>query len=228
MARLALRGERSSLRDLAYRRLREAIVHLEIAPSEKITEESLAEDLGVSRPVVREALLRLEAEGLVERAGNGRVRARAATVEDVGHLYAVRSALEQLAVEQASPRMTPECLAELGEALERMRAARGTTDPQQVTDGGGDFHRILARVADNPVNDQMTHLLRGRIDRYRRLSVTEHARPPQSVAEHEQILDALSRGDVDAAKQAMHQHIVAGRDAVLAALERVAAPAESA
>lgn len=94
--------------------------------------------------MVREALQRLEVEGLIERSGNGRMHARPASALDVEHLYAVRSALEQLAVGEAAARMTPEVLVELSAALDRMRDAREAADPQRVTDGGGDFHGILA------------------------------------------------------------------------------------
>lgn len=222
MSRLALRGARSSLRDLAYERLREALIHSEVVPGAKITEEALAEDLGVSRPLVREALQRLEVEGLVERSDNGRMRARSVTVEDVHHLYAVRSALEQLAVEQAAVVLTAAGYGELEDALDRMRRAEAATHPQRVTEGGGDFHGILFRIAANPVNDQAMRLLRGRIDRYRHLSVTARARPRHSVAEHERILAALVAHDVAAAKRHMHDHVEAGRDAVLETLDELA------
>lgn len=83
-------------------------------------------------------------------------------------------------------------------------------------------------MAANPVNDRMMHLLRGRIDRYRHLSVTADSRPRISVSEHEEILTALTYGDTEAAKRAMDRHILAGRNAVLVALAGIYAPAASA
>jgi DNA-binding FadR family transcriptional regulator len=77
---------------------------------------------------------------------------------------------------------------------------------------------VPTRIAANPVNDRMMHLPRGQIDRYRHLSVATSAPPHQSVGEHEAILRALEVGDVSAAKRAMHDHIVTGRDSVLVAV----------
>ncbi|QDO25654.1 GntR family transcriptional regulator [Streptomyces sp. S1A1-8] len=225
-ARLPLEGERRSLREIAYASIRRAIIELRLPPGEFITEESLSAELGVSRPVLRESVQRLQAEGLLERAGNGRVRVRGVSAEEVQDLYAVRSALEQLSVEQAVGRVTSGVLAELREALERMRTAAARGAPGKITDAGSDFHAILRRVAGNPVNDQMMHMVGGRIDRYRNLSVSLTARPDHSLAEHDAILTALAEGDVTAAKRAMGDHIMAGRDAVLVAVESLRATGE--
>ena len=217
-ARLPLEGERRSLRDIAYASIRRAIIESRLAPGEFITEESLSTELGVSRPVLRESVQRLQVEGLLERAGNGRVRVCGVSTEEVQDLYAVRSALEQLSVEEAVGKMTPGVIAELHETLGRMRTAASQGSPQKVTESGGDFHAILRRVANNPVNDQMMHMIGGRIDRYRLLSVSTTARDRNSLSEHERILEALANGDVAAAKRAMSEHIMAGRDAVLVAV----------
>jgi DNA-binding GntR family transcriptional regulator len=219
--RLLLQGERRSLRELAYASVRQAIVELRLPPGEPITEEFMSAELGVSRPVLREALQRLQVEGLLERAENGRVRVRGVSTEEVYDLYDVRSALEQLSVEKTATRVTPEVVADLRASLDTIRAAATQRSPKQVTESGGEFHAILSRVADNPVNDQMMHLLRGRIDRYRGLSVSVSARPHESLAEHEAIVAAVTAGDVAAAKSAMHDHIMAGRDAVLVALRNL-------
>lgn len=222
MSRVSLQGQRSGLRDMAYRSLRNAVVRMEIAPGERITEESLSQQLGISRPVLREALQRLEVERLVERLGNGRLRVRPAATEDVMHLYAVRSALEQLAVREAGARLTQSDLAEMSRAIQRMHEAE-TTDPRTVTEGGGEFHRKIAAIAANPINDLLMHQISGPIDRFRQLSVTVSARPHHSVEEHEAILAALSEGRVDAAAAAMHRHILSGRDAVVEAMKVLAA-----
>ncbi|UNN04672.1 GntR family transcriptional regulator [Rhodococcus opacus] len=222
MARLTLQGQRSGLRDLAYRSIRDAIVKMEIAPGERITEESLSDQLGVSRPVLRESLQRLQVEQLIDRLDNGRLRVRPATTEDVVHLYSVRSALEQLAVREAGVHMSAKHLADLSAAIEQMHDAE-TYDPRTVTEGGAQFHHKLAEIAGNPVNDLLMQQIRGPIDRFRHLSVTLSARPHHSVEEHEAILAALTENNIDAAATAMHQHIMSGRDAVLEAIKSLAA-----
>ncbi|MQA80929.1 MAG: FCD domain-containing protein [Streptosporangiales bacterium] len=219
-AGLSLQGERRSLRDLAYGTLRDAIVRTRIAPGAPITEEKIAADLGVSRPVVREAVQRLQSEGLIERAGNGRMFVRPATVEDARAHYAVRGALEQLTVEEAITRLTPDGVDRLEGALAHMREARDRTGGKTVADGGGEFHAILADIAANPVNAQLMDMIRARMDRYRYLSVaTTAVRTEQSVREHEEILDALRAGDVEEAKAAMRRHIAASEESALHALD---------
>jgi DNA-binding GntR family transcriptional regulator len=220
LAGLSLQGERRSLRDLVYGTLREAIVRAKIAPGAAVTEEGLAADLGVSRPVIREAVQRLHSEGLIERSGNGRMFIRPATAEDARAHYAVRAALEQLTVEEAARRLTPQALARLEAALGLMRDARDRTSDATVADGGGEFHAILVEIAANPVNAQLMDLIGARIDRYRHLSVAATAqRTERSVREHEEILEALKADDVEAAKAAMRRHIAASEQSALRALE---------
>lgn len=220
MPDLSLQGERRSLRDLAYRTLRDAIVRTQLAPGAPVTEEKLAADLRVSRPVVREAVQRLETEGLIERAGNGRMSVRPVTVEDARAHYAVRAALEQLTVEEASERLTPEGIRRLEAALSHMRDARDRSGAATVADGGGEFHAILEEIAANPVNAQLMDMIRARIDRYRHFSVAAtDARTRRSVDEHEEILDALRNGDVEEAKAAMRRHIAASEESAVRALE---------
>lgn len=220
MAGLSLRGERRSLRDLVYGTLREAIVRTKIAPGAAVTEERLAADLGVSRPVIREAVQRLHSEGLIERSGNGRMFVRPATARDARAHYAVRAALEQLTVEEAARRLTPEAVGRLEAALGHMRDARDRASDETVADGGGEFHATLAEIAANPVNAQLMDIIGARIDRYRHLSVAAtEQRTQRSVREHEEILEALKAGDVEAAKAAMRRHIAASEESALRALE---------
>jgi DNA-binding GntR family transcriptional regulator len=217
---LSLQGERRSLRDLAYSTLREAIVRTRIAPGEPITEEKLASDLRVSRPVIREAVQRLESEGLIERAGNGRMFVRPLTADDARAHYAVRAALEQLTVEEAGKRLTPEGIRRLEAALGHMRDARDRSGTTTVADGGGEFHAILEEIAANPVNAQLMDMIRARVDRYRHFSVAATGdRTQRSVDEHEAVLDALRDGDVEEAKAAMRRHIAASEESAVRALK---------
>jgi DNA-binding GntR family transcriptional regulator len=143
-----------------------------------------------------------------------------ATADDARSLYAVRTALEELTVEEASRRLTPEGIERLEQALVRMREARDRSSAATVADGGGDFHAILSNIAANPVNAQLMDMIRARVDRYRYLSVaTTTQRTQRSVSEHEEILAALRSSDVEEAKAAMRRHIAASEESALHALE---------
>lgn len=215
MSGLVMQQGRRGLRELAYLSIREAIVTLQIAPGDRITEESLSSELGVSRPVLREALQCLQFDQLIERLDNGRLRVRPITVADTEHLYAVRSALEQLTVREATPRLGPDDLASLGGMVDTMRAAQRAGEHAAMVAAGGDFHRHLARLASNPVNDHLMDQIRTRLDRLRHVSVKLEARPHKSVSEHAAILDGLKTGDPAVAARAMESHIQSGREAAI-------------
>jgi DNA-binding GntR family transcriptional regulator len=220
MPGVTLQTGRRGLRELAYLSLRDAIVTLQIAPGDRITEESLSNELGVSRPVLREALQRLQFDQLIERLDNGRLRVRPITVAETEHLYAVRSALEQLSVREASPRLGVTDLTALAKMVGTMRSAQAAGDHAAMVATGGDFHRYLARVAANPVNDYLVGQIRTQLDRLRHVSVSVAARPHESVSEHAAILDALEAGDLDRAVRAMEIHIHSGRAAAIRAIEQ--------
>jgi DNA-binding GntR family transcriptional regulator len=220
MAGLTLQSGRRGLRELAYASIRDAIVTLQIAPGDRMTEESLSSELGVSRPVLREALQRLQFDQLIERLDNGRLRVRPITVADTAHLYAVRSALEQLTVREAHPRLTDPHLTELATIVHKMRAAQESGDQAAMVSAGGNFHQLLARVAANPVNDHLMDQIRTQLDRLRHVSVKLAARPPESVSEHAAILGGLKSGDPDAAAHAMATHIESGGTAALQTIQR--------
>jgi DNA-binding GntR family transcriptional regulator len=220
MAALTLQTGRRGLRELAYASIRDAIVTLQIAPGESITEESLSGELGVSRPVLREALQRLQFDQLIERLDNGRLRVRPITVADTAHLYAVRSALEQLAVREAVPRLTEVHLTELAALVGKMRGAEQSGEHSAMVAAGGQFHRLLAQAAANPINDHLIDQIRTQLDRLRHVSVKMAARPPESISEHAAILDGLKTGDPDVAARAMAVHVESGRSAAIQTIER--------
>jgi DNA-binding GntR family transcriptional regulator len=216
MTGLSRHGERTGLREMVYRSIREDVISMRMPPGEPVTEESLAADLSVSRPVLRESLQRLQAEGLVERRSNGRIRVTEMSLTHARNLYVARAALEEATVRQACERRTPEHLRRLHETLDTLTIP--SAEGAALT--GRSFHDQIADIADNPVIDRLMQQLAGQIDRYRNLSVTTKTRPEESIVEHREILDALERADVDGATAAMRRHVLASRDSVLAAVER--------
>lgn len=213
-----LDAERMATRDYAYLVLLDAIVRGNLRPGVWLSEGQLAEQLGVSRTPLREALNRLQSDLLVERGRNGRLYVRNLSIKEARDLYAVRASLEELTVEEASANMTSARLAALEESLERMRLAAGEV-AEDVAEGGRDFHEVLIDIADNAITAWALGQLNPHIDRYRFLSTRAgRERPVQAVREHEEIFEALREGDVAAARGAMRRHIENGRMTVLEAL----------
>lgn len=211
---------RLSMRDHVFAYLRDAVIRGQLAPGDVLGEEQLASALHVSRTPLREALQRLQANGLIERAGNGRIQVRRVTVDEAGHLYAVRGALEELAIREAIPLITDEDLDRLSRALEHMRADSRVPD-SDVADSGGDFHSIVQQIADNSIRLMVFQQIQALIDRYRHLSATATAvRRTEAVTEHVAIYEAVVARDEDAAVHATRIHITHSFESVRDALGR--------
>ena len=208
----------------AYAQVRAAIVEHRYAPGQRLIEQRLAEDLGLSRTPVREALRRLEAEGLVvsERHRGAAVRPLSST--EVVDLYGLRIRLESYAVEVATERATEVELGDLVSAADAFGDVRRTVDVDAIEgirrlhDANRRFHdgvlaaarhhrlaAMLARTVDTPLVFQA----------FRTFGPSEIER---SDTFHHLIVEAMCRRDATRAGALMAEHIAQGRDAVLDAM----------
>jgi DNA-binding GntR family transcriptional regulator len=210
---------RVAFRDTAYKTLRDAIVHGELAPGAQIPEEGLAETLGVSRTPLREAVNRLQAEGLVRRAPNRRLFVTPVSAEEARSVFAVRLALEDLALTEAAAALTSDILEELRLSLERMEKAEKTRR-EDVAEGGRSFHDILYHAAGNAINEDILRRLQVKVDRYRYIATGGGSRRQrQAVDEHLAVYQALRTGDVESARRALRVHLDGARQAAVRGLE---------
>lgn len=219
---VALSGRRRvSAEDLAYEALRDMIARGEYPPDTPLSEEALATRLGLSRTPLRQALGRLRFEHLVDRSPGGRLFVTPVSSADASDVFAVRLALEQLALQQAVPLITDGDLAMLRSLLAQMRSL-SRSNPDAVGSYGGEFHATIYRVGGNQVNLALLGQLQGRIDRYRYFSTATGARRTQNaVREHRLILQTLEARDAAAAAAALHTHLQAAHRSVLAALHQM-------
>lgn len=221
-ARASQRG--IAFHDSAYRTLRDAIVRGELAPGAQIPEEGLAERLGVSRTPLREAVNKLQAEGLVRRAANRRLFVTPVSIEEARDVYSVRIALEDLALTEAAAGMTTELMEELLQSLDRMDKAEKSRQ-EDVAEGGRSFHDILYHASANSINADILQRLQVKVDRYRYIGTGGgRLRQRQAVDEHRAIYEALRRGDVEAARRALREHLEHARDEALKVLQSEHAP----
>lgn len=206
-------------RDIIYEELRDAIVVWEIRPGQRLAEEDLAERLGISRTPVREAIRRLELERLVTRESNGQLYAAGVSEADAVRTYAVRIALEVVAVHASCELMAEEELSALSDALEEMRAAGDRGERSAVGTAGSRFHGIIHEASDNPTCQAFLAQLQPHVDRYRRLTTVYGAnRATAAVREHGALLKALKARDADRAEAVLVRHLEAGRGAAVEAL----------
>ena len=203
------RLEIQSVVDHVYTALRERILSGDLPRASKLRQVSLAEQMGVSRTPLREALRRLAAEGLVDFSPN-----RGATVSeldfgDMRHAWAARVALEPGAARLAAERRDPGGIAAMREAIADQRSAHG--ERGQSFSANRAFHLALAGASGNPHLTRFAEMLwvpRIGVPIYQAQAAAP-AGPSAWADEHERIADAIGRGDADAAERLTRAHIAA-------------------
>ena len=199
------RIERSTTAVEVTRILRDHILKGRYPPNSFIRQELIAQELGVSRIPVREALAQLEAEGLVIREKFRGALVPELSVTEIQEIYDLRLMIEPYLLREATTRMTPAHIAELREIVERSRRAE---DVALWAGLNVDFHRTLYRFAERPLAMQVLENLLVRADRYLKMQRFLSAETQsESDAQHQRILEFVAASDTDAAAGALRDHI---------------------
>lgn len=195
------------LRDVVFQTLRQAILKGELQPGERLMEIKLAQLLGVSRTPIREAIRKLELEGLVVMIPRKGAAVANITEKDTKDVLEVRRTLEMFAVEVACERITSEQLATLKEAAKAFEASKGSMDLIRIAETDMQFHEIIYEATQNERLVQMLNNLRENMYRYR----IEYLKDPNYydslVGEHREILDAIETKNIEKARICMRDHI---------------------
>lgn len=197
----------ASLTDEIVEIVRDRILRGEYNIGEKIKEAQIATELKVSRTPVREAFKILEDEGLIEYRKNRGCYAQGFTRQDIDDIYDVRKALEVLAVEWAVERMSPESLAELQDQVDLMEFYTLRKDSARVLSLNKDFHEIIYNATGSRFMSQVLRSYKEYIERTRKKLYYEQPNLEAVLEEHKAILEAIRKGDVDAAREAMASHL---------------------
>jgi DNA-binding GntR family transcriptional regulator len=199
--------KREELRDQTYAELRKAILSGPIGPGTVLVQEQLAEQLGISRTPVRDALDRLANEGLVIRSPGGRMHVAPISLDELREKYAVRQALETLALRLAAPTLPGQMLPRLRELVKAMRQAIADGHARRVIQAGAAFHETISSASGNSYLSQLLTTLNDSIRRYRHAAIDMPGRAAETLREHELIVEQLSAGDVAAAERSLAEHI---------------------
>ena len=195
------------LRDVVFNTLRQAILKGELAPGERLMEIQLAQKLGVSRTPIREAIRKLELEGLVlmiPRRGAEVAKISEKSLKDV---LEVRRSLEELAIELACQRMTEAELAQLERAQAAFRDAIGEGDAMKIAELDEAYHDVIYNCTRNARLVQILNNLREQMYRFRLEYIKEEDKRQILLLEHEKILSALRGRRVAEARAAVREHI---------------------
>jgi DNA-binding GntR family transcriptional regulator len=233
-------AERRALVDHLAAQLHARILGGALAPGTPLRQEALAEEFGVSRTPIREALRKLQAAGLVDLQPNRGAFVRGISPREIRDAYEVRAALEGLAAELAAGRVQHEQLERLHAAQEQFREALARTidlrrsglvvgeyETAHWGRANDEFHQVIQEAAGNDVLvATLTHLHRSFPRDLSRIVVGESSKLLQeNVAEHEGILDAVERGDAAAARELMLRHVRRSGHLVTLRFEQKAATA---
>ena len=195
------------LRDVVFNTLRQAIITGEFAPGERLMEIVLAERLGVSRTPVREAIRKLELEGLVVMVPRKGAEVARITEKSLKEVLEVRCALEELGVILACRRITDEGKEELKKAHQEFKKAVESKDFLEIATKDEAFHECIFESTDNKRLLQIINNLKEQMYRYRMEYVKDIGYHEKLVKEHEEMLDAITSGNEKKAEEIMKKHI---------------------
>lgn len=195
------------LRDVVFNTLRQAILRGELKPGERLMEIQLANKLGVSRTPIREAIRKLELEGLVLMIPRKGAEVADITEKSLCDVLEVRRALEELAVKLTCDKITDEEIVELKEAAHEFKETLECGDVTEFAEADVRFHDIIYRITDNERLIQLLYNLREQMYRYR----VEHLKRKELheilLAEHDKIVETIEKRDKEEAMKAVCRHI---------------------
>ena len=195
------------LRELVCENIRQAIIDGTFSPGERLMEIQLADEMGVSRTPVREAIRKLELEGLVLMIPRKGAEVAEITEKNMRDVLEVRKALEELAVQLACEKITAEEIEEMKKAAEEFKMILKSRDITEIAEADVRFHDIIYMATDNQKLILLLNNLREQMYRYRVEYLKREEAHPQLIAEHAAIIEYISKGEKKAATDVMCKHI---------------------
>lgn len=203
------------LRDVVFQTLRQAILCGQLQPGERLMEIHLANQLGVSRTPVREALRKLELEGLVVTVPRKGALVADIAPSDLQDVLEVREALEELAVRKACQNITDAQIEKLYEAAHTFESNVRKEDLIKSAQADVDFHEIISEATLNRRLIQLLNNLRGQMYRYRLENLKNANSHAELVRQHQRICDALKARDEEDAVLAIREHVRRQKDYII-------------
>ena len=200
-------NESLPLRDVVFNTLRQAILTGEMEPGERLMEIQLANKLGVSRTPIREAIRKLELEGLVLMIPRKGAEVAQITEKNMQDVLEVRKALEELSVQLACERITPEQVEEMKMAAEDFRKVLKSGDVTKIAEADVKFHDIIFAATNNQRLITLLNNLREQMYRFRVEYLKQKECYPQLLEEHDKLIALISGGEVEEACELMGCHI---------------------
>jgi DNA-binding GntR family transcriptional regulator len=208
------------LREVVFDAVREAIIDGVLRPGERLMESQLAEQLGVSRTPVREAIRKLELEGFVVMIPRKGAYVAGISLKDIADVFEVRAALEALATVLAAERITEEELEELERILVRKAEIIEQQEIELFIESDKKFHEILYRASRNQRLIQILTNLQDEVHRFRSVSLASPGRMRVALEEHRKVVEALADRDITRAEALAWEHIENAENSLMEAVRK--------
>lgn len=206
---------RKSLGQLVFENLKQGIVRGEIVPGTRLVESQIAEGQGISRTPVREAIHKLEREGLIERLPRGGFTVLGLSRSDIIETFGIRSVLEGYAARLAANNHRPDELKPLEAKIDEFQKHLDRNQLSALTRINTEFHDLLYALSKSPRLINMINGLRDQIYRYRRIILKESGRAQTSNADHIKMLTHIRKRAADEVEGLVREHIIRGQQIVL-------------
>ncbi|MGR3931863.1 GntR family transcriptional regulator [Streptomyces sp. BRA346] len=216
MPKEARPGTGEQAKQPALTRLRQAILGGEMAPAQRLVENELAEQFGVTRAGIRAALIALASEGLVERIRNRGSRVRVVSVEEAVAITECRMVLEGLCAAEAAVAASEEELTELADLGTAMSKAVADGEPMTYSRLNHELHGRIGEISGQQVAVELLERLNAQLVRHRFQLALRPGRPQQSLSEHLAMIEAIRARDPQAAEAAVRTHLAGVIDALRA------------
>jgi DNA-binding GntR family transcriptional regulator len=207
------------LREVVCESLRKAIREGVLEPGERLMEIQLADQLGVSRTPVREAIRKLELEGYVIMMPRRGTYVASMSIRDINEIFEIRTALESLSNGLAAERITQEELEHLQRLIVRIGEYVDEGDMDKIVKTDIEFHDTLYHAARNNRLVNILSNLREQLTRFRTLSMSYPGRLETTLEEHRKIVEAIAAGDAKAARKAAEHHMEMSEKTLLKAVD---------
>lgn len=198
-----------TIRDMVYETLRQAIFEGQLKHGDRLVEKELGERLQVSRTPVREALRKLEVEGLVNRLPRKGLVVRGITADDIIEIYAIREALETTAIAFIIENITTGEKEKLLDLVERMEQLIELNDDQELLRLSKIFNDVMNNSSRMPRLISLINAQQEYVSRFRRMTMSNKSRKHEALQEHKEILMAVDQMDVQNAKELVIKHLKA-------------------
>lgn len=199
--------EYKPLRDVVFESLREAILEGKLSPGQRLMEVQLAEQLGVSRTPVREAIRKLELEGLVVMLPRKGAYVANMSLKDIIDVLEIRASLEGLSAYLAAERINEEDIKKLEKIADDFKKSANDLDIESSLKMDVEFHECIFKAANNKRLHQLINSLWEQVYRFRVSYISDYDSSVNIIKEHELILDAIRKGDSELAKKYAMDHI---------------------